>query len=253
MKIIYILIFYILISIEANSQNLDVSKYREIKRTDLIGFGENLGYNPIVKDSLGNLMGEFTLPQNVRDMYLGKAYVDPKHIDIVRLKKDSSSLNGKYKIVQLPLLKRDEVNLSKIESVFAEFNNGKRAGIWFYYLPDIAYIDKTVRKPVKIEIYKDGLPDGVWSVNGPEIEAKYLYNNGVITKEFVKERNNITCYFYNEGVLINKMIFMSDQVIYYIYNNDKNPSTEIINIKDNKVTQQFIKIKDKINEVSEFF
>lgn len=237
--------FFLFSFLNSYSQDSELDNYIEIKQSDLIGFGDCIKYNPLIVDEhSGEIIGEIGLLR--KSDYLGKVYVNPNCVEIIRLKKDSSILDGVYKITQLST-NSDEVNLNKIDFIIAEFKKGKREGIWEYYLSEWQYKDiqtnKTSNYPIKREIYKEGLPSGIWEENRDNFNGKYFYENGILKKEIITKDGKTDCLFYEDNMLIEELsiserttsrslyrktglpeevlIISVDGVSYYIYENGK--------------------------------
>ncbi|TDG35604.1 hypothetical protein EZJ43_13370 [Pedobacter changchengzhani] len=131
-----------------------------------------------------------TLKPAVKIYYSGRAYVKEDCVDTVKYQ--DKPANGLFKIYDLNSKRYSGgmasadyyFGLNHIDYVVANFINGKKEGIWYYYPAEPLRIWEGITltqiyRPIKCEIYKNGKPDGLWwqLFNGNKM-VFFEYKNG---------------------------------------------------------------------------
>jgi len=120
-----------------------------------------------------------------RSKFLAKIYV--KENCEYQITYQGEVLNGTYRIngINFPIEGKSIIGTFRPEYVVANFENGKREGGWEYYGSDFESIPWSKEKltPIKIEIYKDGLPDGEWWQKSANKTEYFIYKRGKLVNQ----------------------------------------------------------------------
>lgn len=185
-KVIFLLL--IIISCKTNKNLIQEKKTFPQLKSNEIYWGNCMRYNAPFSDEV---IINTTLGNNKSFYFDGPIYLKPNCSDIIVLKKNHQPVDGTYTIINI----NEAWNTDSPYSIIAKFKNGKREGEWKYFRNEDFYSTKNsdVIKslsgnknykltilPIKIEVYKDGLPDGEWWQKIGEVKKYYLYKNGIL-------------------------------------------------------------------------
>lgn len=191
--LIYLVYFFIFLCFgscktsQSQHANDKISPAAQLDFHDIY-WGKCMRYNESFSDS--NIV--ITYGKN-RFRFDGPVYVDFGCNDTI-LSRSNEPMNGTYRIVSI----NESWNDFSPYSMIASFKNGKREGTWKYYRfadfyatshPEIIRAlpgnknYKAAEMPVKIEVYENGLPNGVWWQRSKNSIRYFTYDKGKLINE----------------------------------------------------------------------
>ena len=150
---------------------------KDISWGDCMRYGEPYNNNDslIIIDGLGINKES----RKYKSKYYKKIYV--KNNCEYNITFQEKAINGTYRINDInPYV--DEKNIIGYyypDYFIANFVNGKRDGQWEYF-SSLSYRPYSPNLPIKIEIYKEGLPNGEWWQKSKDRIEYFTYKNGIL-------------------------------------------------------------------------
>ena len=199
----YIFLLTVLFSCTVNQNNIKTEKADQYPQLNYleISWGNCMRYEEPYIDNDSTIvlygLGMSSETYKYRSKFLTNMYVK-KNCDY-QIIHQGKVLNGTYRIngINFPIEGKNIIGIYRPEYFIATFKNGKRDEKWEYYGSDFnstknTEIIKSLSgnknykpnvSPIKVEAYKNGLPDGEWWQKSKDRVEYFTYKSGKLVNQ----------------------------------------------------------------------